>query len=323
MNLPSSELTQVVRILVKQLHAFGNSAEVDNTPMAALRSLAQPMMNAYMYTFLRSIIQRWPLDSSFSVVLELWLSYVQPWRYVHNRPRGGDSPQYQLPIPRKYESFILDNIVSYTQIYAQLLPRFERLDFTSLKNVAMLYRLIKVYGQSNLAEILKNHEFNLFTGKKSSPIKSAHHSFNSFNTSGSSALNRSFDHSYWNTSNVSAASNSSNRSASPFLNRSDNFLHEDNYVQMFGPIILGKVSLLLRKMLVARAEAFVLIKTLESETQQRYKGLGGYIRWFMNDVEETDNDIQLNDLRKIPEILEVITQTMGNIFEVRMWPGKV
>lgn len=74
-----------MRILVKQLHAFGNSADLDNTSMSILRKLAQPMMNARIYPFLKSIIARWPLDSSLSVVLELWLSYIQPWRYTYDR----------------------------------------------------------------------------------------------------------------------------------------------------------------------------------------------------------------------------------------------
>lgn len=72
----------------------------------------------------------------------------------------------------------------------------------------------------------------------------------------------------------------------------------------------------MRKMLGAREDAFTLIKGLESDTKKRYQGVAGYIRWFMNTSEENDNDIQLSDLRKIPEILEVIIQTMGTVFEV-------
>ena len=49
--------------------------------MATLRKMAQPMMKSRIYPFIKSIIGRWPLDSSLSVVLELWLSYIQPWRY--------------------------------------------------------------------------------------------------------------------------------------------------------------------------------------------------------------------------------------------------
>lgn len=59
---------------------------MDHTPMAMLRKLANPMMKTRIYPFLKSIIGRWPLDSSLSVVLELWLSYIQPWRYLFDAP---------------------------------------------------------------------------------------------------------------------------------------------------------------------------------------------------------------------------------------------
>lgn len=71
----------MVRILVKQTHSFANAAALDQTAMASLRKMAQPMMKPRIYPFIKSIIGRWPLDSSLSVVLELWLSYIQPWRY--------------------------------------------------------------------------------------------------------------------------------------------------------------------------------------------------------------------------------------------------
>lgn len=332
-SLPGSEFIQVVRILVKQLHAFGNTADMDlNHSMAALRSLAQPMMNAHMYTFLQCIVQRWPHDSSFSVVLELWLSYIQPWRYIFNRPIGSDCPQY-VQIPRKFDQFISDNIVCYTQIYITLLPRFERLDFTSLKNVALIYRLVKVFGQSNLAELLKTCEYNLFISKKSSAIKTSHHglsghsqhhslsssgllnTFNSFNTSESSHQHHSsVEQSDWHLSTASHSSPS--RSESLFHNRSDGCLHEDTYIHMFGPVIYAKISIILRKTLIAREEAIVLLKNLEAESRKRNKGVSGYIRWFVQDPEETEYSLQINDLRRIPDILDVVAQGMGQIFNV-------
>lgn len=140
-DLPSSEFVRVVRILVKQLHAFGNSAEFDTTPMSSLRKVAQQMMNQQIHSFLNKLMSRWPLDSSFSVVLELWLSYIQPWRYTFERTNSSNT---EIPISSKFEKFIVENIIVYTQIFGQLIERFERLDFSSLRNVIIVSRLLKV-----------------------------------------------------------------------------------------------------------------------------------------------------------------------------------
>lgn len=41
-----------------------------------------PSVQGKIYTFLRKAIHHWPLDSSFRLILEAWLSFIQPWRYV-------------------------------------------------------------------------------------------------------------------------------------------------------------------------------------------------------------------------------------------------
>lgn len=71
-------------MLVKRIHAFSASAKFDDTYMGELKKIALPMLQGKMYVFLRNLVHRWPLDGSFRLVLELWLSFIQPWRYSEN-----------------------------------------------------------------------------------------------------------------------------------------------------------------------------------------------------------------------------------------------
>lgn len=140
-ELPSGDFLLLVRVLVKQVHAFGNSADIDNTSMAELRKLAQPMLGAHMFNFLKSLISRWPLDGSFQAVLELFLSYIQPWRYTHDRDYSLSGRKVtEIPIASRFEPFIQENLRDFTQIFIQLMPRCEQLDLSSFRDVMILYR---------------------------------------------------------------------------------------------------------------------------------------------------------------------------------------
>lgn len=323
-DLPSSEFIQVVRVLVKQLHSFANSAEIDVTPMASLRSLAQPMMNAQINNFMLGIIQRWPLDSSFLVVLELWLSYIQPWRYTLNRHNGIEDPQLQISIPQKFEKFIMENAASYTQIFIQLLPRFERLDFTSPKNVTILYRLARVFSQSNLAHLLRMHDRRLLTEHLSlSPRKSnllpniSSHS-NHSPPSPSSPTRNSQDV-------TDCFDTSANSTTAYYSQRNEvNYLHEDDtYICLFGSTerqrnIISKLEQFRNKLYESYECANQMINQLEASVQKKYNGFFGYIKWYLTNEEEAEHNQSLSDARKIAEVLEFVIRSFAIIFEVTM-----
>lgn len=80
-ELPAGEYVRIIRVLVKQLHAFAASGKVDDSNLGELKKVTLPMMQGKIYIFLRNLVHRWPLDGSFRLVLELWLSFIQPWRY--------------------------------------------------------------------------------------------------------------------------------------------------------------------------------------------------------------------------------------------------
>lgn len=318
-DLPSSEFIQVVRVLIKQLHSFANSAELDLTPMASLRSLAQPMMNAQINHFLRGVMQRWPLDSSFLVVLELWLSYIQPWRYTLSKQNGIEDIQSQVAIPMKYEKFVMENAGSYTQIFIQLLPRFDRLDFTSLKNVTILYRLARVFSQSNLSQLLRMHDRrllveNLTPNKSSLLMNVSSHSNHSPNTS--SPLRTSHDE--------IDSFGSPHNSTTFYSHRSDvNYLHEDDkYICLFGPTerqqynITAKLEQFTNKLFASYETARQSVNQLELSVQKQYNGFVGYIKWYLSSDEEAEQNQMLNDSRKIVEVLEFAIRSFALIFEV-------
>ncbi|KAH8294746.1 hypothetical protein KR018_002396, partial [Drosophila ironensis] len=158
-HLPSSDFVRGVRTLIKQVHFFASTAQQDHTSICALRKASLSMVKARIYAFICGLIDRWPLDSSLMLVLELWLSYIQPWRYTMAALNHKTSNlAYQPPILPCFDAFIIDNLIMYTHIFVLLLPRFERLDYTVYRNAFMLFRLAMIFSQHDLIERLQRYE---------------------------------------------------------------------------------------------------------------------------------------------------------------------
>ncbi|GAB0094643.1 Sphingomyelin phosphodiesterase 4 [Sergentomyia squamirostris] len=277
-DLPGNEFMRLIRILVKQGHLFANSADIDNTSVSQLRKLTQAMMNTQMYSFLTGIISRWPLDCSFMVVLEVWLSYIQPWRYVFGRELG-DSNEFGGALLR-FESFIQENLCIYTQIFVQLLPRFECLDLTSLKNVLMIFRLVKVFSQSNLVNILCRLE-------------------------GSMAFNANVPQRY-----------SPNQYS---LNKTPNTLLDTSYQFMFQIPVKEKIEHLLRKIKIAEIAAREMNRQAEMVSREEtLASLWQSIRNFFANNEDYLESAMKQDKQRIPEILQITSQLMADTFDMEV-----
>uniref|UniRef100_A0A1B0CYY0 Uncharacterized protein n=1 Tax=Phlebotomus papatasi TaxID=29031 RepID=A0A1B0CYY0_PHLPP len=280
-DLPSSEFIRLIRILVKQGHLFANSAEIDNTSVSQLRKLAQAMMNAQMYSFLTGIISRWPLDCSFMVVLELWLSYIQPWRYIFGFDReASDMNDYGGVL--RFESFIQENLCEYTQIFIQLLPRFECLDLTSLKNVLMIFRMMKVFNQPHLVDVLFRLERSMVSS--SNGLMPKRYSPTQYSPS-----------------------------------KSPNTMLDNSYVFMFNTPVREKIERLLKKIKMAEMVAREQNRLAEAKSREEtLLEIWQKIRNFFMDTEDYVENALQQDKKRIPEVLQLTAQLISSAFELEI-----
>ncbi|XP_037949505.1 sphingomyelin phosphodiesterase 4 isoform X2 [Teleopsis dalmanni] len=280
-DIPSSEFIRHVRVLIKHIHAFANSVHIDHSGLAPLRKIAQPMMKAHIYPFIKNIFSRWPLDSSLLVVLELWFSYIQPWRYTYetqisipHRPEFG--------IHSRYDNFIQDNIVMYTQIFVNLLPRFKRLDFTIYRNCIMMQRLVKVFSQPMFMQKILHAE-EVYLG----------------NTLGYETVHRH------NTSSV--------------ITDWDAFFHEEVYTPLFGQEVVAEIQEFIKTIYVSRVHLQHEINRTRHYMEEKQNSLGLFRKLFASCFEEVSPDVlKLQELTKIPDFLDSIINALSEMFKIEL-----
>ncbi|XP_069475977.1 sphingomyelin phosphodiesterase 4 isoform X2 [Ambystoma mexicanum] len=165
---PTEEHVLVVRLLVKHLHAFSNSLKPDpvspsthsqtTSPLEEFKRVVIPrFVQQKLYIFLQHCFGHWPLDASFRAVLEMWLSYLQPWRYSLEKQPQGIDPLSRI-VPEKWAPFVQENLLMYTKLFQGYLNRALRMDLVSPKNALMIFRVSKVFAQPNLPEMIQKGE---------------------------------------------------------------------------------------------------------------------------------------------------------------------
>ncbi|KAM8961710.1 sphingomyelin phosphodiesterase 4 isoform 2-T2 [Pelodytes ibericus] len=166
---PTEEHVLVVRLFVKHLHTFANSLRPEQASPSAHSHTASPLeelkrvviprfIQQKLYIFLQHCFGHWPLDASFRAVLEMWLSYVQPWRYVPERATPVSSEPQNRSVSDKWAPFVQDNLLIYTKLFLRFLNRALRTDLVTPKNALMVFRAAKVFSQPNLPEMIQRGE---------------------------------------------------------------------------------------------------------------------------------------------------------------------
>ncbi|KAK3751785.1 hypothetical protein QZH41_013252, partial [Actinostola sp. cb2023] len=146
--MPSVDLVRAVRMLIKQIHTFVYSSGIEALSHPALspldelkRSIIPQMLQKKFYCFLRHGFAHWPLDPSFRVIVETWLSFIQPWRYANNPTlsKSESSAVYTA----EWSSFVHDTFPFFSVIVQEFVLRALKLDFYSSKDVFILLRVTK------------------------------------------------------------------------------------------------------------------------------------------------------------------------------------
>lgn len=182
--LPSNNHVRLVRVLVKHIHRFVNTVphSIVTSPYQShlpspldefKKSIIPQIIQKKLYTFLRHGFDRWPLDCSFRLMLETWLSYIQPWRYSTSSStstdhrdrltgrRDSQDMSDNKTVEEKWFYFIEDNLLFYTVLFREFIVRVFRMDLASLKNAGMLFRVAKVLSLPNLPNMLQRAERDL------------------------------------------------------------------------------------------------------------------------------------------------------------------
>ncbi len=147
-RLPNTDVIKMARMFVKHVHYFLNSFHptLEEVREATRKSLA---LEKPLLRFVEFLFDHWPLDSSFRLIVETWLSYVQPWRYKDVAQEGVFAPC------ERWERFIVDNLPFYDALLAKIVKRFSRVDLTTNKNAYILFRVVKVFSQDQLPKFVQ------------------------------------------------------------------------------------------------------------------------------------------------------------------------
>ncbi|VVC29694.1 Sphingomyelin phosphodiesterase 4, partial [Cinara cedri] len=159
--VPSIKLNVLIRCLIKHFHLYSNRAK--QQPIDDLKSILIVRHGVSIYRYLSYYMINWPQDFSFRILLEIWLCYIQPWRYD-----GFNNQTFSITeseMSNKWRVFIMKNLLCYTKLFYLAIKRFNCVDICTPKYSIMIFRFLKIFTHPYLLRILLDIE-NLLTQKQ-------------------------------------------------------------------------------------------------------------------------------------------------------------
>ena len=299
--IPVSDTLKIVRMLIKHLHYFSNSGgPADVTPLDTLKRGTLPGVKPQLYSMFRYILTHWPHDASFRLVLETWLSFIQPWRYTDRRHASADTDPGPVSAAR-WQLWVADYILFYSEMLRLVLPRFFRMDLTSTRNAYMLFRISKVFSQPGVVELVRNAEAGLDrgTGQGGMPSLLQGDSF-------------SVDH---DREVVASA-------AKQCLAELEPGLSGHKYTAVFGNQFRQTVVELLTAADRAREAAAEMLQETPGDGKEKDAGgLASWLGWLVAGGGTQEDSQEREELRKVVQHLTQAGAGLGGVFSVAAQPG--
>jgi hypothetical protein len=92
------------------------------------------------YKFLLFHFEHWPLTPSIKWSIELWLTYIQSWKFNSKLMENRDDDSLNL-----LSEFIKENFLIYNDMYQSIIKRYCILDLTNYENIQILSQILIVF----------------------------------------------------------------------------------------------------------------------------------------------------------------------------------
>lgn len=87
---------------------------------------------------------------------------------------------------------------------------------------------------------------------------------------------------------------------------------------MFGDYVQAQIQQFIKKVYISKMYVMQEIESIETSIKRETQGFFKYIAHFLSKLFEdmTDEELKLQELRKIPDVLDIAIQSLSYIFDV-------